>query len=127
MQHDPLTTPPSTAASRAWRRRIVTQQRSRLSVAEWCRAQGLAQATFYSWRRRLRADAIATPAFVELPPPSLPTAQATTPAPSPGIVELELLPDGRRVLRWPVAGAVGWLPGIVAALAGHPTSAEARP
>jgi len=35
-----------------WRRQVERQQRSHLSVAEFCRRHGINQVTFYSWRRR---------------------------------------------------------------------------
>ena len=38
----------------AWERRISRQQRSRLSIAEFCGEEGVSSASFYAWRRRLR-------------------------------------------------------------------------
>src|SRR3954449_1519790 len=37
-----------------WRERIADQERSSLSVEEFCNKRGLAECSFYSWRKRLR-------------------------------------------------------------------------
>ena len=36
-----------------WRQRLARFRRSKLSVAEFCRAEQISQASFYQWRRRL--------------------------------------------------------------------------
>jgi hypothetical protein len=38
---------------RAWRDVLRRQARSRLSVAEFCRREGLSQPSFYAWRRTI--------------------------------------------------------------------------
>ncbi len=38
-----------------WRERIAEQARSRLSVKQFCKDRGIAEHTFYYWRKRLRA------------------------------------------------------------------------
>jgi transposase len=45
-----------TAASKAdqWRERIAEQQRSGLSIKQFCKQQGIAEHRFYDWRKRLR-------------------------------------------------------------------------
>jgi transposase-like protein len=43
-----------TAKSEQWRERIGEQERSGLSVRQFCRGQGLNEHSFYAWRRRLR-------------------------------------------------------------------------
>ena len=45
----------STAADR-WRRVIQQQQASGVKVAAFCRRTGLSQASFYSWRQKLRGE-----------------------------------------------------------------------
>ena len=40
-----------------WRRRIEEFERGTASVAEYCRRVGVAQATFYLWRRKVKAEA----------------------------------------------------------------------
>ena len=37
-----------------WRERIAEQERSGLSVKEFCKERGLAECSFYAWRKRLR-------------------------------------------------------------------------
>ena len=37
-----------------WRARLEGQRRSRLSVAECCRREGVGVSTFYAWRHRLK-------------------------------------------------------------------------
>src|SRR3954453_6450616 len=37
-----------------WRERIADQERSSLSVKQFCHEHGLAECSFYSWRKRLR-------------------------------------------------------------------------
>lgn len=41
---------------RVWRGRLAEQRRSGLSIAEYCRRQGLSEPSFYLWRRRLRDE-----------------------------------------------------------------------
>jgi len=36
-----------------WRERIADQERSSLSVKQFCHERGLAECSFYSWRKRL--------------------------------------------------------------------------
>jgi len=37
-----------------WSKRIATQQRSGISVKQFCKEQGLTECSFYAWRKRLR-------------------------------------------------------------------------
>jgi transposase len=37
-----------------WSKRIATQQRSGVSVKQFCKEQGLTECSFYAWRKRLR-------------------------------------------------------------------------
>lgn len=59
------------AASR-WRGLIQRWRRSSLSVAEFCRQQDLAQASFFQWRKRLEAEPPREEPlrFVQLPTPA---------------------------------------------------------
>lgn len=38
----------------AWRQRIEKQRRSGRSIAEFCRSEGISQASFHTWKRKLR-------------------------------------------------------------------------
>ena len=42
---------------RTWRELLSRQRTSGLSVAEFCRAEGVSEASYYGWRRRLGRDA----------------------------------------------------------------------
>lgn len=73
-----------------WRETIETQENSRLSVAEFCRQQGLATNTFYKWRRKLQTDQTNE---------SLRSTQQRLPASTPsdhGLIELVVGRDSRR-------------------------------
>src|SRR5580765_4182391 len=37
-----------------WRERIAEQERSGLSVKQFCKERGLTECSFYAWRKRLR-------------------------------------------------------------------------
>lgn len=37
-----------------WKRRIVEQRRSQLSIAEFCSQEGISFQSFYAWKKRLR-------------------------------------------------------------------------
>ena len=45
-----------TASAKAdeWAERIATQQRSGMSVKQFCKEQGLTEYSFYAWRKRLQ-------------------------------------------------------------------------
>lgn len=55
-----------------WRERISEQACSGLSVKQFCTAQGLAECSFYAWRKRLRQNGPVRFALVEreAPPPN---------------------------------------------------------
>jgi Transposase len=40
--------------SEEWRDRIAEQQRSGMSVKQFCKERGLTECSFYAWRKRLR-------------------------------------------------------------------------
>lgn len=45
-----------TGAAEVWRERLGRQARSGLSIAEFCRREGVSAASFYQWRRRLKGS-----------------------------------------------------------------------
>jgi hypothetical protein len=75
---------------RQWRRRIDQWRVSGLSVRAFCAQNGLAQASFYAWRRVLERRAAEQPAFV--PVQVVPVATPT----HASALEL-VLADGRTV------------------------------
>jgi hypothetical protein len=64
--------PKNTELDRVWRQRIQRQASSGLSIAEFCRRQGLSARLFYAWRDRLKkrpaASSADRPLFVALQP-----------------------------------------------------------
>ena len=73
-------------ASGRWREILRRQTESGLSVAAYCRRSKIPQASFYSWRRKLRDAATFTEVQV-------------TPEPSPVADALELIsPGGHRIV-----------------------------
>ena len=45
---------PSIPKAGEWAERIAAQQRSGVSVKQFCKDQGLTECSFYAWRRRLQ-------------------------------------------------------------------------
>ena len=82
----------ATPARHKWRDLIERQRTSGLSVAVFCRRDGVAASSFFAWKRKL-GFVPATPAFVEA------TIAGTPPPPprrSAGRIEVRLR-GGRRV------------------------------
>jgi len=55
----------STTKSEQWRERLTAQERSGLSVKEFCKERGLMACTFYAWRNRLRGEGTVRCALVD--------------------------------------------------------------
>jgi hypothetical protein len=51
-----------------WRTRISAQERSGISVKQFCKQQGLTEQSFYYWRKRLQTPASMRFALVEAEP-----------------------------------------------------------
>ena len=45
---------PSNSKADEWAERIAAQQRSGMSVKQFCKDQGLTECSFYAWRKRLQ-------------------------------------------------------------------------
>jgi transposase-like protein len=62
-----------------WRQIIDLQEGSGRTVAAYCLERGITQGSFYTWKRRLRSAAKRSrsprPAFVEVTPPRVGTAE----------------------------------------------------
>src|SRR5260370_4311696 len=50
-----------------WAERIAAQQRSRMSVKQFCKEQGLTEYSFYAWRKRLQKQETVRFALVDRP------------------------------------------------------------
>jgi hypothetical protein len=51
-----------------WAERIATQQRSGISVKQFCQERGLTECSFYAWRKRLQESGSVRVALVERSP-----------------------------------------------------------
>jgi hypothetical protein len=56
---------PANPKADEWAERIAAQQRSGMSVKEFCKEQGLTECSFYAWRKRLRESRPVRFALVE--------------------------------------------------------------
>ena len=92
-------TPTAAHREQQWRERIARHAVGGMSVAAFCKQEGVSAATFYEWRRRLRqpdgratAERAAPPVFVDLGAMPLAEASDATPA---GTLSIRLeLPGG---------------------------------
>lgn len=93
---------PDPAHRQLWQQRLERFQRSGLTVAAFCRREGVSVASLYAWKRRLRdGTSHLTPAAPRLVPVRLVPPPASTP------VEL-VLPSGW-LLRFPPGCDPAWL------------------
>lgn len=51
-----------------WRERMERQRQSGLSIAAFCRKEGVAAVTFHTWKRKLQGEAVARSAAAEVAP-----------------------------------------------------------
>ena len=56
---------PATPKADEWAERIAAQQRSGISVKQFCKEQGLTEYSFYAWRKRLQESGPVRFALVE--------------------------------------------------------------
>ena len=56
---------PANPKADEWAERIAAQQRSGMSVKQFCKEQGLTEYSFYAWRKRLREEGPVRFALVE--------------------------------------------------------------
>ena len=60
-----IETKPANPKADEWAERIATQQRSGISVKQFCKDRGLTECSFYAWRKRLREEGPVRFALVE--------------------------------------------------------------
>ena len=56
---------PANPKAEEWTERIATQQRSGISVKQFCKEHGLTEGSFYAWRKRLQEKGPVRFALVE--------------------------------------------------------------
>jgi len=56
---------PANPKANEWAERIATQQRSGISVKQFCKERGLTECSFYAWRKRFRENGPVRFALVE--------------------------------------------------------------
>lgn len=60
-----IETKPANPKADEWAERIAAQQRSGMSVKQFCKEQGLTEYSFYAWRKRLQEQGPVSFALVE--------------------------------------------------------------
>jgi hypothetical protein len=60
-----IETKPTNPRATEWAERIAVQQRSGISVKQFCKERGLTEYSFYAWRKRLRESGPVRFALVE--------------------------------------------------------------
>ena len=60
-----INTRPTNPKADQWAERIAAQQRSGISVKQFCKEQGLTEYSFYAWRKRLQESGPVRFALVE--------------------------------------------------------------
>ena len=102
-----------TATTRRWVERLKRFAASNHTVAAFCTAEGVSQANFYLWRRRLAQP----PASASNPPTVVPIRVAPVPVPATPI-ELSL-PSGT-VVRFPADARPELIVAVLRGLEGRP-------
>jgi hypothetical protein len=108
-----MTMAKSVEKRRYWRAVVRRQEGSGLSVAAFCRSEGVSEASFYAWKRRLTRDAgqvsgsrrPATPkTAARTAPRSRPKTASETAQLATGFVPVRIRDEPRRAMfqvRWP--------------------------
>lgn len=84
-----------------WSKRLDRFDRADVTIAQFCLQEGISQASFYQWRRKLRGQppapkSIQTPPMPRFLPVSLPTPPVPPPETLQSLMTVEL-PGGIRV------------------------------
>jgi hypothetical protein len=105
---------PRSALEQTWRDRVMRWKASGLSVRDFCRAEGLSEPSFYSWRRTIAERDTATAA------PDAPAFVPLHVRPGTAPVVLELVLRSGHVLRIPPGSDPEHLRAVLAALEAAP-------
>jgi hypothetical protein len=91
-----------------WRRRLLLQPDSGLTIGQFCQRQGVSTASFHAWKRRLASGSPGPVPSPALEPVFVPVILAAEPEPQtrdPAPFLTIRLPDGGRILLPIAAGA----------------------
>jgi hypothetical protein len=92
-----------------WRQRLERQRASGLSIAGFCRKEGVSTVTFHTWKRKLQAEAAAQRSAVETAPGPRPADRsvAVPPrrGPRPARTDAGTMPRTASFLQVPIVGA----------------------
>ncbi len=92
-----------------WRQRLERQRGSGLSIAGFCRKEGVSPVTFHTWKRKLQAEAAAQRSAVETTPgpPPADRSVAVPPGrrPRPARIDSGTMPGRASFLQLPIVGA----------------------
>ena len=92
-----------------WRQRLERQRASGLSIAGFCRKEGVSTVTFHTWKRKLQVEAAAPRSAVESAPGPRPTdrsvAVPSRPRPRPARTDAGTMPRTASFLQLPIVGA----------------------
>ena len=91
------------------RQRLERQRASGLSIASFCRKEGVSTVTFHTWKRKLQAEAAAQRSAVETTPGPRPADRSVAVPPGrrprPARIDAGTMPGRASFLQLPVVGA----------------------
>ena len=83
-----------------WRQRLERQRASGLSIASFCRKEGVSTVTFHTWKRKLQVEAAPGPR-----PTDRSVAVPSRPSPRPARTDAGTMPRTACFLQLPIVGA----------------------
>jgi hypothetical protein len=89
-----------------WRQRLERQRGSGLSITDFCLKEGVSTVTFHTWKRKLRADAVAQRSATEPTPGPAKRSVAIPPPrrPHPARTDAGTMPQTASFLQLPLVG-----------------------
>jgi transposase-like protein len=92
-----------------WRQRLERQRASGLSIAGFCRKEGVSTVTFHTWKRKLQAEAAAPRSVAETAPGPRPAERSVAVPPRrrprPARTDAGTLPRSASFVQLPIVGA----------------------